>query len=107
MISLLSNKWIYTALAFFILVSIGLFLINKSYHDGYKTGVEVTEGRYNRERLEWIERVDNIQESHEKNVNEILVSYNEHIASLEDQVETIQSQDPIIKTKYIHIYVPI
>lgn len=112
MIQLLSlfkmpNKWVIIGIVALILVLLTIYSYNKTYKNGYKAGVEATELAHNVEKLKWIAKVSELQQQHEATVNGILTSYNGLVAEYETEIEKLRSQDPVIKTRYIHKYVPV
>ena len=102
-----TNKVMIYIIIVSILISFFFYIKISSYEKGYNTGVEVTEGKYAQEKIKWFAKVTNLQNEYENTVNGILTSYNGHISELESQIDKLESQDPIIKTRYIHKYVPI
>lgn len=103
----ISNKWVLYAIAILVLVILIGYMYNRTYNKGYSAGVEATELVHNVEKLKWIEKVSKLQQEHEATMNGILTSYNGLVAEYEQQISILENQDPIIKTRYIHKYVPI
>lgn len=100
-------KWILIGIALLLVVFLTVYYYNKIYDEGYKAGVESTELKHNVEKLKWIDKVSKMQQEHEATMNGILTSYNSLVAEYETEIEKLKSQDPIIKTRYIHKYVPV
>jgi hypothetical protein len=101
------NKWVIIGITALILVLLTIYSYNKTYKNGYKAGVEATELAHNVEKLKWIAKVSELQQQHEDTVNGILTSYNGLVAEYEIEIEKLKSQDPVIRTRYIHKYVPV
>lgn len=104
---ILTNKWL-LAIIFILCIVIGAgVLYHRAYYNGQQNGIILTEAKYNAEKLKWIDRVSKMQREYEDTINGILTSYNGQIADYEHQIEVLRNQDPIIKTRYIHKYVPV
>jgi len=115
MIPLLANlpalsqtmKWVFLGAGIALIILLTVFFYNKTYNNGFKAGVETTELKYNVEKLKWIDQVSKLQQEHTNTIHSILTSYNKAIAEYEVEIDKLKSVDPIIKTRYIHKYVPV
>lgn len=105
--NILSNKWFYLVIVILLVITTMLFINTRAYNKGYNTGVEVTEGKYAKEKIEWFAQVTNMKEQYENTINGILTSYNGIVAEMEQEIVKLKSKDPIIKTRYIDRYVPV
>lgn len=104
---ILTNKWLIAIIVVLCLIIGAGIMYNRAYHKGELNGISITEAKYNIEKLKWIDKVSKMQQEHEDTMNGILTSYNGLVAEYEHQIEALKNQDPIIKTRYIHKYVPV
>lgn len=104
---ILTNKWLIAIIVVLCLIISAVIMYNRAYYKGELNGISITEAKYSIEKLKWIDKVSKMQQEYEDTMNGILTSYNGQIADYEYQIELLKNQDPIIKTRYIHKYVPV
>lgn len=104
---IISNKWIIIGVLFVSLIIGSVVLQKRAYNLGKRDGIDQTVAEYNVEKLKWIDKVSKLQQEYDDTINGILTSYNGQIAEYEQEIDKLKSQDPVIKTRYIHKYVPV
>lgn len=89
-------------LAVLILAGAGLYIKGRS------DGKALMEGRLDKERLEWIARVEAAQESADITIEKIVRDHNKQVAVYEEQIDKLNARKVGVKVveKVVKVYVP-